>query len=65
VLNRIIAEVETYSFALVFIDSLRSVVLSSAAPTDPPNDLQQFMQRLGMIMTSWQAILRDTGSDRT
>lgn len=64
-LNRIIAEVETYSFALVFIDSFRSVVLSGAAPTEPPNDLQQFMQRLGMIMTSWQAILRDTGSDRT
>ena len=55
VLNRIITEVETYSPALVFIDSFRSVVLSGTAPTDPPNDLQQFMQRLGMIMTSWQA----------
>jgi len=55
VLQRIITEVETFSPALVFIDSFRSVVLSGTAPTDPPNDLQQFMQRLGMIMTSWQA----------
>lgn len=55
VLQRIITEVETYSPALVFIDSFRSVVLSGTAQTDPPNDLQQFMQRLGMIMTSWQA----------
>ncbi|QIN67915.1 Circadian clock protein kinase KaiC (plasmid) [Caballeronia sp. SBC1] len=55
VLNRIVAEVEAHSPALVFIDSFRSVVLSGTAPTDPPNDLQQFMQRLGMIMTSWQA----------
>jgi len=55
VLNRIVAEVETYSPALVFIDSFRSVVLSGTSPADPPNDLQQFMQRLGMIMTSWQA----------
>jgi len=55
VLRRIITEVETYSPALVFIDSFPSVVLSGTTPTDPPNDLQQFMQRLGMIMTSWQA----------
>jgi circadian clock protein KaiC len=64
-MNRIIAEVETCSPALVFIDSFRSVVLSVTAPTDPPNALQRFMQRLGMIMTSWQAILRDTGCGRT
>ncbi|MGI4862041.1 MAG: RAD55 family ATPase [Janthinobacterium lividum] len=55
VLQRIISEVETYSPALVFIDSFRSVVFSGSAPNDPPNDLQQFMQRLGMVMTSWEA----------
>ena len=35
VLRRIITEVETYSPALVFIDSFRSVVLSGTTPTDP------------------------------
>ncbi|SAL09299.1 Circadian clock protein kinase KaiC [Caballeronia sordidicola] len=55
VLTRIITEVESYSPALVFIDSFRSVVLSGSAPSDQQNELQQFMQRLGMVMTSWQA----------
>lgn len=55
VLHRIITEVESYSPGLVFIDSFRSVVLSGSAPNDQQNELQQFMQRLGMVMTSWQA----------
>lgn len=55
VLQRIITEVESYSPGLVFIDSFRSVVLSGSAPSDQQNELQQFMQRLGVMMTSWQA----------
>jgi circadian clock protein KaiC len=55
VLQRIISEVEDFSPAFVFIDSFRSVVLSGSAPNDRQNELQQFMQRLGMVMTSWQA----------
>jgi circadian clock protein KaiC len=54
VLLRIVAEVETYGPALVFVDSFRSVMLVS--PDDGKSFiLQHFIQRLGMLMTSWQA----------
>jgi circadian clock protein KaiC len=39
----------------VFVDSFRSVVLANRSEGDPHNDLQQFVQHLGMLMTSWQA----------
>jgi len=55
VLGRIAAEVLQYNPSLVFVDSFRSVVLSSASESQPDNKLQQFVQRLGMLMTSWQA----------
>lgn len=55
VLRRIIAEVELYSPAFVFVDSFRSVVLASRAESGVPHNLQQFVQQLGMLMTSWQA----------
>lgn len=55
VLKRIVAEVEARSPAFVFIDSFRSVVLAGASGGDRPNDLQLFLQQLGMLMTSWQA----------
>jgi len=55
VLRRIIAEVEKHGPALVFVDSFRSVVLSGRADGDPHNALQQFVQQLGVMMTSWQA----------
>ena len=48
----------THSPALVFVDSFRSVILASesASPVPSPhNNLQQFVQQLGMLMTSWQA----------
>ncbi len=51
VLERIKGEVEAHAPAFVFVDSFRSVALSSG--TD--NDLQQFMQKLGVLMTSWEA----------
>jgi circadian clock protein KaiC len=55
VLRRIATEVETYNPALVFVDSFRSVVLASKTHGESHNSLQQFMQRLAMLMTSWQA----------
>jgi circadian clock protein KaiC len=40
----------------VFVDSFRSVVLSPpSADGSPEISLQQFVQQLGMLMTSWQA----------
>jgi len=55
VLGRIVANVEEHSPALVFVDSFRSVMLASSSEGNPHNDLQQFVQQLGMLMTSWQA----------
>ena len=55
VLRRIVAEVEAHSPALVFVDSFRSMVLASATADDAPRNLQQFVQQLGLLMTSWQA----------
>ena len=51
VLEQIQAAVQAHAPAFVFVDSFRSVALSSG--TD--NDLQQFMQKLGVLMTSWEA----------
>ena len=55
VLKRIVAEVESHRPALVFVDSFRSVVHASRGDGHPHNNLQQFVQQLGMLMTSWQA----------
>lgn len=55
VLRRIVTEVEAYSPALVFVDSFRSVVLASQTQNNPNNNLPQFTQQLGMLMTTWQA----------
>lgn len=55
VLRRIVVEVENYSPALVFVDSFRSVVLASQTQVNPNNNLPQFVQQLGMLMTTWQA----------
>ncbi len=55
VLKRIVVEVVQHSPALVFVDSFRSVVLASEVDGSPHNALQQFVQQLGMLMTSWQA----------
>jgi len=55
VLRRIVTEVETHSPALVFVDSFRSVALANNSTGNPHNILQQFVQELGMLMTSWQA----------
>ena len=55
VLRRIVEEVTTRNPALVFVDSFRSVVVASETDGRPHNNLQQFVQQLGMLMTSWQA----------
>ena len=55
VLRRIVAAVEAHGPALVFVDSFRSIVRASGNEDAPPNNLQQFVQQLGMLMTSWQA----------
>ena len=55
VLARIVEEVTTHGPGLVFVDSFRSVVQASETEDNPHNRLQQFVQQLGMLMTSWQA----------
>ncbi|CTP88705.1 putative kinase [Xanthomonas translucens pv. poae] len=55
VLARIVAEVEAHGPSLVFVDSFRSVSLASTADGNLHNNLQRFIQQLGMLMTSWQA----------
>jgi circadian clock protein KaiC len=55
VLRRIVAEVEAHGPGLVFVDSFRSVVLAGRAEGNSQNNLQEFVQQLGMLMTSWQA----------
>jgi circadian clock protein KaiC len=55
VLHRIVDEVRAFGPGLVFVDSFRSVVMSSLAGGVPINTLQHFVQQLGVLMTSWQA----------
>ena len=55
VLRRIVDEVTAHNPALVFVDSFRSVVEAHASEHHSHNQLQQFVQQLGMLMTSWQA----------
>ncbi len=55
VLSRIVAEVKKYDPSLVFVDSFRSMAHAGSKQSNPHNDLQQFVQELGMLMTSWQA----------
>ena len=55
VLDRIARAVETHGPSLVFVDSFRSVVIAGQAGDASFLGLQQFIQQLGMLMTSWQA----------
>jgi circadian clock protein KaiC len=55
VLGRIVTGVEEHGPALVFVDSFRSLVLASRGDGHSFLGGQQFIQRLGMLMTSWQA----------
>ncbi|MEP7246288.1 MAG: ATPase domain-containing protein, partial [Gammaproteobacteria bacterium] len=55
VLGRITSEVAELQPALVFIDSFRSIALAGSDRGNGFLSLQQFIQQLGMLMTSWQA----------
>jgi circadian clock protein KaiC len=55
VLARISREVEEHSPGFIFVDSFRSVILASQTKDGSPLNLQQFVQQLGMLLTSWQA----------
>jgi len=55
VLRRIVDEVTKFSPAIVFVDSFRSVMQASQSNTPSHNALQQFVQHLGVLMTTWQA----------
>jgi circadian clock protein KaiC len=55
VLKRIVEEVERFGPSLVMVDSFRSVVQSARSAGKHEMDLQQFVQRLGMLLTTWQA----------
>ena len=54
VLERMVAEVQAHDPRLVFVDSFRSVILAQDAGKSFIG-LQEFVQHLGMLMTSWQA----------
>ncbi|NMM27559.1 MAG: AAA family ATPase [Glaciimonas sp.] len=55
VLSRIAEEVKDYAPSLIFVDSFRSVVQSAKREDQGASELQQFVQQLGMQLTSWQA----------
>ncbi len=55
VLRRIATEVQTVGPGLVVVDSFRSVALAGQGDSGAYLTLQQFIQNLGMLMTSWQA----------
>jgi circadian clock protein KaiC len=55
VLTRILDEVKAFSPTFVFVDSFRSVIQAADREGGAISQLQQFVQRLGMHLTSWQA----------
>ncbi len=55
VLNCIVEAVTKFAPSLVFVDSFRSMAQAGSTKSNPHNDLQQFVQQLGMLMTTWQA----------
>jgi circadian clock protein KaiC len=55
VLARITKEVKTSSPGLVFVDSFRSVMLETSNQPQGTLSLQQFIQQLGIHLSSWEA----------
>jgi circadian clock protein KaiC len=55
VLARIIQEVETDAAGLVFVDSFRSIMVEARRHPRGALGLPQFMQQLGIHLSSWQA----------
>jgi len=54
VLDAIVREVDTHSPGLVFVDSFRTVVRATAGLPLGELELQSFVQRLALHLTSWQ-----------
>ncbi|QDW66025.1 ATPase domain-containing protein [Luteimonas granuli] len=55
VLARIVDAVRTHAPGFVFVDSFRSVILASQGAGDTFLTLQEFIQRLGILLTGWEA----------
>jgi len=55
VLETIKAEVEAASPGMVFVDSFRTLIRKSQSEPASEMQLQGFVQRLGLYLTSWQA----------
>jgi len=55
VLERIKAEVEASAPGLVFVDSFRTLIRKSQSVPASEMELQGFVQRLALYLTSWQA----------
>lgn len=55
VLARIFSEVEDFQPGLIFVDSFRSVVHTAKPGNEGIADLQEFVQKLGVQMATWQA----------
>jgi circadian clock protein KaiC len=55
VIARITKEVKTFSPGLVFVDSFRSVILEARSQPQGTLSLQQFLQQLGIQLSSWEA----------
>ena len=51
----IMRDVARFAPGLVFVDSFRSLVHAEASHSEPDSSTQQFVQQLGVDMTSWQA----------
>jgi circadian clock protein KaiC len=64
VLARILKEVEAFTPGLVFVDSFRSV-LAEAGPRTDGISSQQFIQQLGVQLSSWQATTFLIGEEPT
>ena len=59
VLHRIVCELEAQSPGLIFVDSFRAVLLAAQSVerggSGPSTHLPQFVQQLGMLLSTWQA----------
>lgn len=55
VMARIEDEVRTFSPRMVFVDSFRSLVIASGGSDAATGRLQQFVQQLALLMSSWEA----------
>lgn len=55
IMARIEDEVRDFAPRMVFVDSFRSLIMASGGADGAANKLQQFVQQLALLMSSWQA----------